>query len=246
MNIVILGATKGIGRALSRLCAAQGDRLFLLGRDTEDLKRSAADLNVRSDRLSVAGFAHCDLETPDTFALALAQAQQNLGHLDAVVVTAALFGTQDELEENTALLQRVLSVNFAHTVLFCEAARKLLLAQGKGVLCVFGSVAGDRARKKVVLYGATKAGLSSYLEGLDHKYHHAGLRVVCVRPGFVKTQMTQGLPPPPFSGQPDDVARDVREALLCPRPIVYTPPVWRLVLSVIQHLPRAVMRRIDF
>ena len=56
------------------------------------------------------------------------------------------------------------------------------------------------------LYGATKAGLSAYLEGLDHKFREAGLRTVCVKPGFVRTGMTEGLPEPPFAGDADQVA----------------------------------------
>ncbi len=86
-------------------------------------------------------------------------------------------------------------------MIFCEEARRRLMPQG-GTLCVMSSVAGDRGRKPVVLYGAAKAGSVTYLEGLDHKYRAAGLRVVCVKPGFVKTGMTAGLKPPPFAGEP--------------------------------------------
>jgi len=246
MNVVILGATKGMGRALSRLCAEKGDRLFLLGRHAEDLARSVADLTVRGGPSCTVGSASCDLEQTDSFEPALREAKQHLGHIDAMVVTAGLFGTQEQLEADPVLCERVLRVNFVNTVLFCEVARTLLLEQGGGILCVFGSVAGDRARKPVVLYGASKAGLSAYLNGLDHRYYSAGLRVICVRPGFVKTGMTAGLTPPPFAGEPEQVARDVRAALLCPRPVVYTPLIWELVMTAISVLPRAVMRRIKF
>ena len=57
-------------------------------------------------------------------------------------------------------------------------------------LCVFSSVAGERGRKPVIIYGAAKAGLTRYLEGLDHKHRADGLRVITVKPGFVKTSMT--------------------------------------------------------
>ena len=75
-----------------------------------------------------------------------------------------------------------MTVNFGHTVLFCEEARKLLLGRGGGTLCVFSSVAGDVARKPVVLYGAAKAGLTAYLDGLDLKFRAQGLKTVCVKP----------------------------------------------------------------
>lgn len=245
MNVVILGGTKGIGRAVARVLAARGDRLFLLGRSIDDLDRSASDLGVRASDGAVAGIAVCDLDRPDTFAPALDAAAAALGTIETVVVTAADFATQDVLEADLERCRSLLTANFAHTVVFCERARAHLMVKG-GTLCVMSSVAGDRGRKPVILYGAAKAGLSYYLEGLDHKYRARGLKVVCVRPGFVKTGMTAGLKPPPFAGDPQGVARDVVRAIDRGRPVVYTPAIWRLVMLVIRWLPRWVMRRIEF
>jgi NAD(P)-dependent dehydrogenase (short-subunit alcohol dehydrogenase family) len=245
VNIAILGGTKGIGRAVARRLAQRGDRVFLLGRDLADLGRSARDLDIRAGKAVAAGVARCDLSEPDTFVPALDAAVQALGTLDAVIVTSADFATQAALEADRDRCLRLLTINFGNTVLFCEDARRRLLGRG-GTLCVLSSVAGDRGRKPVVLYGAAKAGLSHYLEGLDHRYRAEGLRVVCVRPGFVKTGMTAGLEAPPFAGEPEGVARDIVRALDRGSPVVYTPRVWALIMLVIRWLPRSVMRRIDF
>ena len=245
MNIVVFGATKGIGRALARRFVERGDRVFLLGRDAVDLERSARDLEIRSPERHAVRTAPCDLGAPDSFAPALDAAAAGLGTVDGVVVTAADFATQAALEADLERAGRLLEVNFVNTVIFCELARTRLLARG-GTLCVFSSVAGDRGRKPVILYGAAKAGLSRYLEGLDHKYRGQGLRVVCVKPGFVKTSMTSGLKPPPFAGEPDAVAATVVRAIDRGRPVVYAPSIWRLVMLVIRMLPRRVMRRVDF
>ncbi len=245
MNVAFLGATKGMGRALARLLAERGDRLFLLGREPSDLERSARDLEIHGAPATV-GTAACDLEKPEGFATALAAAEVALGRLDAVIVTAGLFGTQEALEADPELARRLLTVDFANTVAFCEEARKRLLARGGGTLCVFGSVAGERGRKPVVLYGAAKAGLAHYLEGLDHKFRSQGLRVVTVKPGFVRTSMTEGLKAPPFAGDPAAVARVVLRAIDRGQPVVYAPPIWGLIMAVIRLLPRFVMRRLDF
>ena len=246
MTVVILGASKGIGRAVARRLAVRGDRLCLLGRDVEDLERSARDLEIRAGAgAPPVSVIPCDLSHPETFQAALDAAAAAVGTIDTVIVTAADFATQATLESDRERLQRLLAVNFSNTVLFCEDARQRLLSRG-GTLCVVGSVAGDRGRKPVILYGATKAGLSHYLEGLDHKFRSQGLKVVCVKPGFVKTGMTAGLRPPPFAGEPDDVARDIVSAIDRGAPVVYTPRVWALVMLVIRALPRAVMRKIDF
>jgi short-subunit dehydrogenase len=121
-----------------------------------------------------------------------------------------------------------------------------LLARGGGRLAVFSSVAGDRGRKPVGIYGSSKAGISHYLESLDHKFHAAGLNVLCVKPGFVKTGMTAGLKPPPFAGEPEQVATAVIRALDAKKALIYAPAIWQLVMLVIRHLPRFVMRKIGF
>jgi short-subunit dehydrogenase len=246
VRIALLGATRGIGRALARQMAVRGDRLFLLGRDPDQLARSGADLASRAPDAEVPGAAFLDLERPDTFEPALDAALEALGGLDCVVVSAALFATQERLEGDPVAARTLLTVNFSHTVVFCEAARNRLLAAGGGTLCVFSSVAGERGRKPVILYGAAKAGLTRYLEGLDHKFRSQGLKVVCVKPGFVRTSMTEGLPEPPFAGEPEAVARQVLRAIDTGRPVVYAPPAWRWVMAVIRRLPRFVMRRVGF
>lgn len=245
MKVLIVGGTRGMGRALARRLAARGDQIFLAGRSAADLSRSAADLEARGARGHV-GFAPLELLEPDTFAPAFDAATEALGGLDTVVITAGLFGTQEQLERDEGRLADVLAADFTGTILLCEVARKRLLAKGGGTLCVFSSVAGDRGRKTNGLYGATKAGLSHYLESLDHQWRAHGLVTVCVKPGFVKTDMTEGLKPPPFAGEPDEVAARVVKAIDGGWPVVYAPAIWRWVMLVIRNLPRFVMRRIGF
>jgi decaprenylphospho-beta-D-erythro-pentofuranosid-2-ulose 2-reductase len=246
-KVVLLGASKGIGRAVARQMAARGDALFLLGRDLEDLGRSARDLEVRAGQPAGSiGTAACDLERPEGFAAALEAASAALGGFDTVVVTAGLFASQSRLEDDPEFARRLLTADFANTVVFCEEARRRLLARGGGTLCVFSSVAGERGRKPVILYGAAKAGLTRYLEGLDHKFRAQGLRTICVKPGFVRTGMTEGLKPPPFAGEPEDVAAIAVRAIDRGKPIVYAPGIWALIMFVIRMLPRFVMRKIGF
>ncbi len=246
LKVVLLGGTKGIGRALARRLAARGDRLHLLGRDGDDLARCAADLQARMPSPGTVTWSACDLEQPSTFAPAVAAASEALGGFDTAIITAGLFATQPVLEGDLGFTQRLLTVNFANTVLFCEHLRGYLLGRGGGTLCVFSSVAGDRGRKPVVIYGASKAGLSAYLEGLDHKFRASGLKTICVKPGFVRTGMTEGLPEPPFAADADQVAAAVVSAIDKGSPLVYAPAIWALVMLVIRALPRLVMRKIGF
>jgi short-subunit dehydrogenase len=246
MKAVILGGTRGIGRSIAQRLAGRGDSVFLLGREEVDLVRSAADLKARHPKSLDVAHAVCDLEHPEGFASALDAADAALGGFDTVVVTAAMFASQEALEANIELARRLVTVNYANTVVFCEHVRERLLARGGGRLTVFSSVAGDRGRKPVAIYGSSKAGLSVYLEAIDHKFHAHGLAVLCVKPGFVKTGMTAALKPPPFAGEPDRVAMEVVRAMDRKRPLLYTPGIWALIMFAIRSLPRFVMRRIGF
>ena len=70
--------------------------------------------------------------------------------------------------------------------------------------------------------------------------------MVTVKPGFVKTGMTAGLPAPPFAGEPDPVAATVLAAIDKGTPVVYAPPAWRWIMLAIRLMPRSVMRRVSF
>jgi decaprenylphospho-beta-D-erythro-pentofuranosid-2-ulose 2-reductase len=157
-----------------------------------------------------------------------------------------MFATQATFEADRELTGRMLAVNFTNTIVFCEEARTRLLSSGGGTLCVFSSVAGDRGRTPVVLYGAAKAGLTRYLEGLDARFHERGLRAVCIKPGFVRTSMTSGLPEPPFAADAEDVARYALRAIDRGSPVAYAPPIWAMIMTIIRTLPRFVMRRVKF
>jgi short-subunit dehydrogenase len=237
MNAVIFGATRGIGRCLAQQFAERGDRLILLGRD-------AAALAVLQAEVGAVAAVPCDLRDPASFAPALQAAADAVGTIDLVVQTAGVFAVQSDLDDDPERAHELVCLNLANTVAFCEAARRVLLANGGGTLCAFSSVAGDRPRKPVIIYGATKAGLTYYLDALDLVWRDRGLRVVTVKPGFVLTDMTAGLEPPPFSATPEVVARVVISGLDRGKRVIYAPPIWRWVMTGIRSIPRVVFRRL--
>jgi decaprenylphospho-beta-D-erythro-pentofuranosid-2-ulose 2-reductase len=245
MKAAFVGATRGIGKALARRMAERADALFLLGRDAPALTVAARDLEARGARAPVR-LGPLDLGDPTGFAAALDAADAALGRFDTLVVTGGLFGSQDELAADPAQLQRLLDANFTGTALLCQLAAARLAERGGGIVCAFSSVAGDRARRANYLYGASKAGLSAFLDGLGLAYGDRDVRVVCVKPGFVRTEMTTGLPEPPFAGEADEVAARALRAMDTGRPVVYAPPIWRLIMVVIRALPRPIMRRLRF
>jgi len=93
---------------------------------------------------------------------------------------------------------------------------------------------------------ASKAGLAYYLEGLDLRYRNSGLKVITIKPGFVRTGMTAGLPEPPFAADVEDVAAGVVRAIDRGASVQYVPTVWGWIMFVMRRLPRFVLRRVGF
>jgi decaprenylphospho-beta-D-erythro-pentofuranosid-2-ulose 2-reductase len=124
------------------------------------------------------------------------------------------------------------------------AVAQRLRAQGHGRLVVLSSVAGERVRKANFVYGATKAGLDGFAQGLGDSLEGSGAAVVVVRPGFVHSTMTAGLDPAPFATTPDAVAEATVAGLRRGRRTVWAPGILRVVFSVLRHLPGPVWRRL--
>ena len=108
---------------------------------------------------------------------------------------------------------------------------------------VLSSVAAERPRQANGVYGASKAGLDSLAQALGDELREQGVRVLVVRPGFVKTRMTAGLDPAPLATTPEAVARVTVEALDGVGHTVWAPAMMRWVMLVLRLLPRPIFRR---
>ena len=124
------------------------------------------------------------------------------------------------------------------------AVARALKAQGHGTLIVLSSVAGERVRRANFIYGSSKAALDGFAQGLGDALAGSGARVLIVRPGFVRTKMTEGLPSAPMSTTAEAVAAATVKALAAGREVIWVPAQLRLVFAVFRHLPRAVWRRL--
>jgi decaprenylphospho-beta-D-erythro-pentofuranosid-2-ulose 2-reductase len=103
---------------------------------------------------------------------------------------------------------------------------------------------GERARRSNFVYGSTKAGMDAFYTGLTEALRPHGVTVTVVRPGFVRTRMTEGMRPTPLATSPEAVAAITVDAVRRRREQVWAPAPWRLVMSVLRHLPRPVFRRL--
>ena len=238
VRIVVLGALSEIAEATCRLYAEEGASLFLVGRNQQRLEAVGADLQLRGAaevRLEAADLAAID---PERSLLTWSNA---LGGVDIIFLAYGALGEQRALENDLNSAGSLIDVNFRSAALWSLAAANQIEKAGYGTLVVIGSVAGDRGRQSNYVYGATKAGLATLVEGIAHRLARSGGSAVLVKPGFVDTTMTAHIEKKgALWSSPEKVARLIRRAAKRGAPIAYIPGYWRLIMAIIKNVPHRV------
>lgn len=241
-SALILGGTSDIGRAIARDYAARGYAIQLAGRDPDELENNARDLAVRYG-------ATASVHLFDT--LELATHAQFVGSLeplpDIVICTVGLMKDQAECERDPDEAELVLCSNFNGPAHILALIANRLAARGSGTIIGISSVAGDRGRARNYVYGSAKAAFTAFLSGLRARLTPLGVHVITVKPGYVRTRMTDGMTLPPLlTASPEQVAVAIRKAEQRGRSIVYVRPIWRLIMAIICALPEPIFKRLRF
>jgi decaprenylphospho-beta-D-erythro-pentofuranosid-2-ulose 2-reductase len=240
--ILVLGGTSEIALATVRALRTPALRRVVLAARPSG-SRDAAVASLVAD--GVEGVTAVDFDAVDTSAhdVMLDEAFAVLD-VDVVLVAFGVLGDQQAFEEDPDLAVEAAQVNYVGAVSACLRVARRLHGQGHGTLVVLSSVAGERARRSNFVYGSTKAGLDALASGLADSLHGTGVRVLVVRPGFVRTAMTSHLEPAPMSVSAEQVADAVVAGLRRGSTVVYVPAALRVVMAGLRHLPRAVFRRL--
>jgi decaprenylphospho-beta-D-erythro-pentofuranosid-2-ulose 2-reductase len=241
-NILVLGGTSEIGLSIAHHLLSPVTRSIVLAcRDLAKGEQAAAAL--RSDAVAVS-VVHFDAADTGSHERIIGEIVDAHGDLDVVVLAFGQLGngedTGREVDEAVALAH----VNFTGAVSASVAVANRLRKQGHGVLVVLSSVAGERVRKANFVYGATKAGLDGFAQGLGDSLVGTGARVLVVRPGFVHSAMTKGMKAAPFACSPDKVAEVTVAGLRSGRRTVWAPGILRYVFSILRHVPGPIWRRL--
>lgn len=242
-KVLIVGGTSDVGRALARRYAREGWSVALTARDPEAGAREAADLTVRSGRPA-------ELHVLDILDERIEEAMRSaLEPLpDTILCVVGMLGDQARAETDSGHARQVLRANFEGPALALSIAAERFRVRGSGTIAAISSVAGERGRASNSFYGAAKAGLTAYLSGLRMRLSKDGIRVVTVKPGYIRTRMTSGFRLPPLlTATPDEVAAAV--FLAAERrgsDIVYVKPIWRIIMLAIRCLPERAFKRLSF
>ncbi|RME50328.1 MAG: SDR family oxidoreductase [Caldilineae bacterium] len=243
-RVLIAGATSAIAQETAKRFAAAGDALFLAGRNRERLEAIAADLRVRgAERV---GIAVLDLTETEQHPALIEEAADALGGLDTVLIAHGTLSDQSACQQDFALTEREMKTNFLSVVSLLTHLANRFEAQGYGTIAVISSVAGDRGRQSNYVYGAAKAGVSAFLQGLRNRLHRAGVTVITIKPGFVDTPMTAHIPDKGLLWVgPDVVGRGIYRAIQRRQDVVYLPWFWWGIMWVIKHIPEGIFKKMS-
>jgi decaprenylphospho-beta-D-erythro-pentofuranosid-2-ulose 2-reductase len=238
-SVLVLGATSDIAQSIVRaLVARRTRRVTLAARNPDALADFVTELTDKGVAVDLASF---DADAVETHAAFIDTAFAN--DVDVVVMAFAVLGDQATFDADPSAAAAAVHTNMTGSVSVGLHVAQQLRRQGHGTLVVLSSVAGERVRKANFVYGATKAGLDAFAQGLNDSLVGSGARVLVVRPGFVHSKMTTGMKPPPFSTGPEAVAEATLRGLRTHAHTVWSPPQLRYVFGVMRHLPRPVWRR---
>lgn len=240
--IVILGVTSAIARATANAFAAAGQDLVIAARDEGELNRIAADIEVRYTVRAHA--VALDAEDPASVDLLFDRCHQAAPHIAGVVLGFGYMESQSAAQEDAAIIRRTFSINLTEAAVILEQFAAHFERQGTGFIAGISSVAGDRGRQSNYIYGTSKAGFSAYLQGLRNRLHHSGVRVITIKPGFVDTKMTFGLPGLFLVATPEAAGRAIHRAIVKGKDVAYVPWFWRYIMLIIRAIPERVFKRL--
>ncbi len=244
-NVLVLGATSGIAKAITHELARAGHRLILAGRDADQLQRLADDVKVRfSSTASTAVFDALDFDSHPAFIQRVISDFD--GRLDCVVLCYGYMVDQPLTQEDFAQARRTIDVNYTSPVSILHLAAAQMEKQKSGCIAAISSVAGDRGRQSNYLYGSSKAALTSFLQGLRNRLTRSNVHVLTIKPGFVATAMTVGKinPNSPLVATPQKVARDIVRAIQKRKNVLYTPWFWWGIMSIICAIPEFIFKKL--
>lgn len=243
-RVLIVGATSAIAQATARRFAADGARLFLVGRDSDRLDQVAADLESRG--AAKAATHVMDANDLDAHAPMIDAAESALDGLDIVLIAFGTLPDQPLCQRRVDDAVQAWRTNAESPMALLTLLAERFERQGSGTLAAISSVAGERGRKANYVYGAAKAALTQFLEGLRHRLHGSGVQVITIKPGLVDTPMTAAFEKGALWAAPDRVGADIYRAIRQGQEVCYTPRFWAVVMLVIRTLPRRLFKRMNF
>lgn len=242
-NVLIVGATSTLAIHVARRLVSDQTAFFLVGRNAEELADVAQDLSARGAR-KVDTLVQ-DANRFEDHQVCIDTAHRELGGFDLAMICYGSLPSQEASQGSVSTVLEEIAVNGTTVVSYATMIANVLEQQNAGCLAVFSSVAGERGRRSNYIYGSAKSLVTTYLQGLRHRFSATPVRIVTILPGMVDTKMTEDMPKGPLFSAPETVAEDIVRALGSNRDVVYTPWFWRYIMMIIRSLPWPIFKRLN-
>lgn len=238
---IIVGASSGLGAALTRQLAARRFRVAAIARRESEL----AALRDSLPSGAVCPYVHDVTETSHV-PLLFDQITHDLGGLDLIIYAAAVQPRVAAHEYDFAKDEAMLRTNLLGAVAWLNEASLRFERAKAGHIVGISSIAGDRGRIGSPVYNSSKAGLDTYLEALRNRLSRRGVTVTTIKPGFIDTELLKNAPRTFWVVSADEAAALTLEAIGRRRQVAYVPSRWRLVSMVVRAMPSVIFRRLNF
>lgn len=236
--VIISGASRGLGREISRQYCRRGLRVAGLARDTERLASLGAE---------IAGFPGeflgltVDVTDADRVKQAVTGLIDRWGRIDIAIANAGIAGAGWAAKQSPEATAQLIQVNFLGMVNLFGPVIPAMIDRHHGQLAGIASIAGFRGMPRLAAYAASKAAMRSYLETLRIELHSRGIHVSTICPGYIETEMTKaGGRPMPFMMPVDQAAARVIEAIERHQAEVVFPFPMAVLTNVLQFLPNSL------
>lgn len=238
---IIVGATSAIAHRFAHYVAKQGNQIILLGRDQLKLHDIAMDLNIRFE-VSVDAM-YFDAEKTDDFVSLVDNVIPKAHYPISIFIAFGLMGLENAIAHSPAMVAKIMQTNLTGAASITYAFLPYLQNQKKGDLIFLGSVAGDRGRIPNFVYGAAKAGLATFCEGLRGALLPQGINVTLMKPGYIDTPMTYGIKKIFPEASPESCAKACFDAAKKKQSVAYFPTFWWFVMMIFKFLPQSILYR---
>ncbi len=240
-NVIIVGASTGIGRALALDFARAGFAVGITARREELLQALALEINTQGGKAYIQAMDIA--QTYDAVRL-LEELLERMNGADIIVVNAAIGENSQTLDWHKA--EATIAVNVTGFAAIANAAMQHFLNRRKGHLVGISSLAGERGNRIAPAYAASKAFVSNYLQGLRNYAvkNDANITVTDIKPGFVKTPMTAKNDRMFWAASAEKAARQIFMAIHHKRHHAYITKRWRVVAFVLRSIPDWLYNRI--
>jgi len=232
--VFITGASSGIGQALARELAPKGCALALAARRRallDDLCEEVRRLGGKALPLV------CDVGDQAQVQQSITETKNHFGRIDLAILSAGISEPTKAAEFKADRFERLLRTNLLGVAFCLEELIPLMRQQGGGTIAALSSLAGDRGMPGSAGYCATKAALSTLLDGLRVELKNHGIHLVTIEPGYVRTPMTESFGRMPFMMQADESAQLILQRLERGDRVIRFPLVPSAVMKLIRMLP---------